>query len=74
MRYIQNISRYLATIGTVMLVVVTMVPIVLCGSLGLSTVISGTSMIIVIGVATETVQQIQLELAGRNYCGLLARD
>ena len=72
--YIQNISRYLATIGTVMLIVVTMVPIVLCGSLGLSTVISGTSMIIVIGVATETVQQIQLELAGRNYCGLLARD
>lgn len=35
---------------------------------------SGTSLIIVIGVVTETIQQIQLEMAGRNYCGILCKD
>lgn len=72
--YIQNISRRLTTIGVIMLICVTVIPIAICGSLGLSTTISGTSLIIVIGVVTETMQQIQLEMAGRNYCGILCRD
>lgn len=72
--YIQNISRRLTTIGVIMLICVTVIPIAICGSLGLSTTISGTSLIIVIGVVTETIQQIQLEMAGRNYCGILCKD
>ena len=73
-QYIQYISRRLTSIGVVMLICVTVIPIIICGALGLNSTIGGTSLIIVIGVITETVQQIQLELAGRNYCGILCRD
>lgn len=72
--YIQSISRRLTSIGVVMLICVTVIPMVICGSLGITTTISGTSLIIVIGVVTETMQQIQLEMAGRNYCGILCQD
>lgn len=73
-QYIQYISRRLTSIGVVMLICVTVIPIIICGALSLNSTIGGTSLIIVIGVITETVQQIQLELAGRNYCGILCRD
>ena len=72
--YIQNISRRLTSIGIAMLICVTVVPMAVCGAIGMDTTISGTSLIIVIGVVTETIQQIQLEMAGRNYCGLLYRE
>ena len=72
--YIQSISRRLTSIGVVMLICVTVIPMAICGSLGITTTISGTSLIIVIGVVAETMQQIQLEMAGRNYCGILCHD
>lgn len=72
--YIQSISRRLTSIGVVMLICVTVIPMAICGSLGITTTISGTSLIIVIGVVAETMQQIQLEMAGRNYCGILCQD
>ena len=57
-----------------MLICVTIIPMVIFGNLGITSTISGTSLIIVIGVITETLQQIQLEMAGRNYCGILCID
>ena len=72
--YIQSISRRLTTIGVVMLILVTVVPIVICGTLDINSSISGTSLIIVIGVGTELMQQIKLELAGRNYSGILCKE
>lgn len=72
--YIQNISRSLTTKGVIMLICVTIIPMVIFGNLGITSTISGTSLIIVIGVITETLQQIQLEMAGRNYCGILCID
>lgn len=72
--YIQNISRSLTTKGVIMLICVTVIPMVIFGSLGITSTISGTSLIIVIGVITETLQQIQLEMAGRNYCGILCME
>lgn len=71
--YITAIARRLTAIGVVMLICVTVVPIAICGSFGIHTKLSGSSIIIVIGVITETLQQIKLELAGRKYCGLLHR-
>lgn len=72
--YIQSISRRLTTIGVIMLILVTVVPIVICGTLDINLSISGTSLIIVIGVGTELMQQIRLELAGRNYSGILCKE
>lgn len=72
--YIQSISRRLTVIGVVMLILVTVVPIVICGTLDINSSISGTSLIIVIGVGTELMQQIKLELAGRNYSGILCKE
>ena len=72
--YIQSISRRLTAIGVVMLILVTVVPIVICGTLDINSSISGTSLIIVIGVGTELMQQIKLELAGRNYSGILCKE
>lgn len=71
--YIQSISRRLTSIGVVLLILVTMVPIIICGTLGINSSISGTSLIIVIGVATDLMQQIKLEVAGRSYTGILCR-
>lgn len=71
--YITKISRRLTSIGVVMLICVTVIPMAICGAFGITTTINGTSLIIVIGVVTETIQQIQLEMAGRNYCGLLCK-
>lgn len=69
--YIQAISRRATTFGVVMLLIITVIPMLILGYMGVSTTLSSTSLIIVIGVVTETIQQIQLELAGRNYSGLL---
>lgn len=69
--YITKISRRLTAIGTVMLICVTVIPTVVLGSMGITSSISGTSLIIVIGVITEIIQQMRLEAAGRDYCGLL---
>ena len=71
--YIQSISRRLTSIGVVLLILVTMVPIIICGALDINSSISGTSLIIVIGVATDLMQQIKLEVAGRSYTGILCR-
>lgn len=69
--YITKIARHLTSVGVVMLICVTVIPMAICGALNINTSLSGTSLIIVIGVVTEIMQQIRLELAGRNYCGLL---
>ncbi len=68
--YITKIARHLTSIGVVMLICVTVIPMAICGAFHINTNLSGTSLIIVIGVVTEIIQQIRLELAGRNYCGL----
>lgn len=69
--HITKISRRLTAIGVVMLICVTVIPIIILGSLGISNSVSGTSIIIVVGVSIELVQQLRLEAAGRNYCGIL---
>ena len=71
--YIQNISRRLTSIGVVMLISVTVVPLALCGMLDISSSINGTSLIIVVGVIIEMIQQIKMEMAGRNYSGILVK-
>lgn len=70
--YITNIARYLTSIGTVMLILVTVIPTAISCALGLDVQISGTSLIIVIGVVTDTIQKIRLEMAGHDYSGLLS--
>lgn len=72
--YIQSISRRLTSIGTVILICVNVIPIAICGSLNITNAVGGTSLIIVIGVVTEVIQQIRLEMAGRNYYGLLVKE
>lgn len=71
--YIEKISRRLTSIGVVMLICVTIIPMVICGTFGINTTLNSSSLIIVIGVVTETLQQIKLEVTGRNYCGLLQK-
>lgn len=71
--YITKISRRLTSIGVVMLICATVVPIAICGEAGIQAKVSGSSLIIVAGVITETLQQIRLEVAGRQYSGLLSR-
>lgn len=71
--YISHISTQLTTIGLIMLILAVVVPTILCGVAGVHTAIGGTSVIIVVGVVVDILQQIQLELAGRNYTGFVIR-
>lgn len=70
--YIQNIARRLTSIGVVMLICVTVIPTVICGTFQINTSLSGTSIIIVVGVATELAQQIKMEIIGNKYNRILA--
>lgn len=69
--YIEKISKRVAAIGTIMLLCVTIIPIIIFGLLGITSIINSTSLIIVIGVMADTIQQIQLEMTGHNYKGIL---
>lgn len=69
--YITSITRHLTSIGTVMLIIVSVVPMAICGALGVTSGFSGTSLVIVIGVVTDVIQQLRLEAAGYNYVRLL---
>ncbi len=72
--FIQKVVNKIVLIGAVCLSVIAIVPILLSwtGSSALSTLVfGGTSLIIIVGVALETVRDIESELMMRHYKGFL---
>jgi len=71
--YLTKILNYIIIIGAIGLMIVALIPIVLTGLTGVgnSLCFFGTSLIIIVGVIIETLQQIESMMQVRNYRGFL---
>ena len=69
--YLTKILNYIIFIGAVGLVIVAIIPIFFEGAFNASISFGGTSLIIIVGVIIETLQQIESRMLVRNYKGFL---
>ena len=70
--YLNHILNYLVFFGAVGLIIIAIIPIILSGVLNLSKMaFTGTSLIIIVGVCIETLNQIESMMRVRNYSGFL---
>jgi preprotein translocase subunit SecY len=69
--YLTSILNNVIFIGAVGLSIVSFVPIILNGLFNANVSFGGTSIIIVVGVVIETLQQIESQMKVRNYKGFL---
>ena len=72
--YIETIASRITLVGSVFLVVVALVPDLLTNVFGITSFyFGGTSVLIIVGVALEIVEQVNSQLLMRNYEGVLKR-
>ena len=69
--YLTNMLNYIIFIGAVGLIIVAVIPFFFNGVFGANVSFGGTSIIIVVGVVLETLNQIESQLLVRNYKGFL---
>lgn len=73
--YIERIATRITLVGALMLVVIALIPNVMTNIFGITSFyFGGTSVLIVVGVALELVQQIESQLLMRHYEGILKRN
>ena len=71
--YLDRILMYIIFIGAVGLCIVALIPIVISGIFNISRIsFAGTSLLIVVGVVLETLEQIKAQLVVRNYESFLS--
>ncbi len=71
--YIDRVLVRLTLVGAAYLAVVSVIPSVLIAKLNAPFFFGGTSLLIVVGVALDTVQQIEAQLISRHYEGFLKK-
>ncbi len=71
--YLQKILEYITLPGSIFLALIAVVPFILMGSLEVTFFFGGTSVLIVVGVALDTLQQIESHLQSRNYSGFMKK-
>lgn len=69
--YIQKVSGRITLAGAIFLALIAVLPSLLMSVTGLPLYFGGTSLIIVVGVALETMKQIESNLLMRHYQGFL---
>ncbi|HHT46918.1 MAG TPA: preprotein translocase subunit SecY [Firmicutes bacterium] len=69
--YLGRISNKLTLVGAVSLAFICVLPIILQGVSRLNLIFSGTGLIIIVGVALETMRQIESHMLMRNYQGFM---
>lgn len=69
--YLTKMLNYIIFIGAVGLIIVAVIPFFFNGVFGANVSFGGTSIIIVVGVVLETLNQIESQLLVRNYKGFL---
>ncbi len=74
-KYITKILYRLTLLGALFLTVISLLPIVFgeLGNLPASARIGGTSLLIVVGVALDTMRRIEGQLVNKNYKGFIRR-
>ena len=69
--YLTGVLNKIVFIGAVMLCVVALIPIFFSGAFGARVSFGGTSLIIVVGVVLETLNQVESMMIERHYKGFL---
>ncbi|MDP4118253.1 MAG: preprotein translocase subunit SecY [Bacillota bacterium] len=69
--YITKVMNRVTTVGSVCIALVAVIPLLLTKTYGISLSFSGTSLLILVGVAIETYRQIESQLLMRHYKGFL---
>ncbi len=69
--YLSKILRRITLIGCIFLGAIAVLPIIVGQISGISLSLGGTSMLIVVGVAIDTVQQLESQMMMRHYKGFL---
>ncbi|MDD6102373.1 MAG: preprotein translocase subunit SecY [Clostridiales bacterium] len=69
--YLTSVLNKIVIIGALMLTVVALIPIFFSGAFHASVSFGGTSLIIVVGVTLETLEQIESQMVERHYKGFL---
>jgi preprotein translocase subunit SecY len=69
--YISKILTRITLAGAIFLAVVACMPVLLGNILGVNVQIGGTSLLIMVGVALETVKQLESQMLMRHYKGFL---
>lgn len=72
--YIKKTVNTLTVIGAAGLMLVVLIPVIFNGLFGASVSFGGTSIIIIVGVTLETLQQIEAQMQGRKHEGFLLGD
>lgn len=69
--YLEKVLNHIVFIGAVGLIIVAIIPIFFSGVFGADVSFGGTSLIIIVGVILETIQQLDSKMLDRNYEGFL---
>ncbi len=69
--YLERILNYIIFIGAVGLFIVCVIPIFFSGIFGASVTFGGTSLIIIVSVVIDSIQQVETMMVERNYKGFL---
>ena len=69
--YIERIMSRITLVGALFLAAIVALPYILEGVVGMNIGIGGTSLLIVIGVALETMKQIESQMLMRHYKGFM---
>ncbi len=69
--YLNKVLTRITLAGAIFLAVITIVPTIIISATGIRIAFGGTAILIVVGVALETMQQIEAQLLMRHYQGFL---
>ena len=70
-QYLERVSTRITVIGAIFLGLVAILPFLVVKVTSLNVYFGGTALLIVVGVALDTMKQIQAQLVMRNYQGFL---
>ncbi|MCT4686295.1 preprotein translocase subunit SecY [Vallitalea sp.] len=69
--YLSNVLNKIVLIGALALALIALLPVILSNMFSMNVTFGGTSLIIVVGVALETIKQIESQMVMRHYKGFL---
>ncbi|GMQ63254.1 preprotein translocase subunit SecY [Vallitalea maricola] len=69
--YLSNVLNKIVLIGALALALIALLPVILSNVFNMNVTFGGTSLIIVVGVALETIKQIESQMVMRHYKGFL---
>ena len=72
--YIEYVLTRITLVGAIYLVIVCLIPEVFLSNIGISAFLGGTSMLIMVSVPMDTIQQIQGHLLAHQYEGLVKKS